>query len=300
MVGDFDGDGRSEVAVGGQPTRGIDVAELDGSASSWSETFTDSPAETVVGDFDGDGDDDIATMTAFRAWTGYRSNGSGFVSENWGRHSGKPWEHFMVGDFDGDGSDEVVAFHPPTGGWWLSNLTSTGWAHVSFAKYNTISGWQSHVVGDSDGDGREEILSFHPSNGTWWSTGLGEKPRLVTNLATNSGWLHLTAIDVDADGVDELVQYHPSNGTWWKTDPSDSGARVSLWTKFNTKNGWEHPTTLGGDTLAIRHRGTGNIYAIIGEDGILDYLGRMLPGSLEGFWRAELDGTPALVALQRD
>jgi hypothetical protein len=255
----------------------------------------------VVGDFDGDGDDDIGAMASSGTWTGYRSSGSEFVTEGWGQHKGKPWQHFIVGNFDGDAADEIVAFHPPSSTWWMSNLTPAGWKHSVYAKYITASGWQIHLAADKDGDGRAEILSFHPSNGTWWSTGVGETSRLVINLNTNSGWSNHAAVDVDGDGVDELVQYHSSNGTWWKIEPSPAPATVSLWTTFKTKGGWEHPTPLDAeDALVVRHRGTGNVYAIIGGAGTLDYLGRMLPGELEGFWAGPLDDTSVLIALQRD
>lgn len=301
FVGDFDGDGQSEVAVGGQPSRGVDVAELDGDATSWSDVFGATPSQTVVGDFDGDGDDDIATMAASGSWTGYRSSGSSFATGDWGRHKGKPWQDFIVGDFDGDGADEIVAFHPPSATWWISQLTSTGWVHTAYAQYKTTAGWQIHLSADVDGDGRDEILSFHPSNGTWWSTGVGESSRLVTNLRTNTGWQHLVALDVDGDGVDEIVQYHPGNGTWWEVDPSISPAQISLWAKFKTRTGWEHPTVIEDQqTLAIRHDGTGNIWAITGIEGELDYVGRMLPGSLEGFWSAGVNEGHGFVALRRN
>lgn len=300
FVGDFDGDNSAEVAVGGQPGKGVDVAEMDGTTTSWADVFIGLPIQTLVGDFDDDGDDDIGAMSSSGYWTGYRSSGSEFAIEEWGQHKGKPWEHFLVGNFDDDGAEEIVAFHPPSSTWWISNLTTTGWKHAVYAKYLTTGGWQVHVAADNDGDGRDEILSFHPSNGTWWSTGVGETSKLVINLNTNSGWSNHASVDVDGDGVDELVQYHSSNGTWWKIDPSSSPAKVKLWTTFKTKSGWGHPTPLEAeDALAVRHQGTGNVYAIIGDAGVLDYLGKMLPGELEGFWVGGLGDTSALVALQR-
>jgi hypothetical protein len=123
-VGDFDGDGRDDLAYRGS-CAGADcwvVQRSNGHAfvtESWSDGFYPS-AETrtygvVVGDFDGDGKDDLlyrgyagATVPTWRVQI---SHGTSFGAAGWGDSSAFTWEsaHFglEVADIDGDGRSDL-------------------------------------------------------------------------------------------------------------------------------------------------------------------------------------------------
>ena len=302
--GDFDGDGASEVAVGGGLSPGWEISEAGGAGSMWSTRDDASAVVVHSADFDGDGDDDIAAFRSDRTWVGYRSSGSSFKVESWGKFGGSGWADQILGDFDGDGATELVSFHSGTKNWWISDLVGGGWRHSIFTSYGTTSGWSIHMAADTDGDGADELLSFHPSNGTWWSSARGSSPRLVYNVVTNSGWRHLSAADVDGDDADELIMFHPSNGSWWVVDRSTS--RAYLWGRFSTKTGWITPHVAdvnvdGYEDIMIRHRPSGNVWAILGRtNGKLVFVGKLVAGSDEGAWLvAHPDTGLGLVALTR-
>ena len=302
--GDFDGDEASELAVGGSVTPGWVVSEADGAHERWSDSDGAQARRVHVGDFDGDGDDDIAAFLTSRYWRGYRSGGSSFDVESWGKFGGTGWADQLLGDFDGDDADELLSFHPGTRNWWMSKLVSGAWHHSIFTTYGTISGWQVHMPADIDGDGAEELVSYHPSNGTWWSSDRNRSPRLVYDVRTNSGWKNLSAADVDGDTVDELIMFHPSNGTWWIVEPDEKS--VSLWGTFTTRSGWVSPMPVdidgnGKDDIMIRHEPTGRVWAILGStSGALDFVGTLPSGDLEGVWLiAHPDSGLGLAALTR-
>lgn len=303
--GDFDGDASSELAVGGSVRPGWKVSEVDGIEGRWSETDGSGARRVHVGDFDGDGDDDIAAFLDSRHWAGYRSTGSSFGIESWGKFGGTGWADQLLGDFDGDGADELLSFHPGTKNWWLSKLVGGTWRHSIFTTYGTTSGWQVHFPADIDGDGADELISFHPSNGTWWASDRNRSPRLIYDVRTASGWQHLSAADVDGDSFDDLIMFHPSNGTWWIVDPASRTVR--LWGSFTTRTGWVDPMAVdidgnGKDDIMIRHAPTGRVWAILGgTGGALDYVGTLPSGGLEGVWLiAHPDTGLGLAALTRD
>lgn len=306
VPGDFDGDGQSEVAVGGGLDAGWKVAELNGGSEPWSTTDASAAVDVLTGDFDGDGDDDIGAFWASGTWTGYRSSGTGFAVEHWGRFGGSSWVRRVVGDFDGDGDDDILSFHPPTRNWWVSNLVGTSLSSRIFTSYGTAFGWQTHLAGDVNGDGIDELLSFHPSNGTWWATNAFGRPRLVVDVSTNTGWQHLSVVDADGDGADELAMFHPSNGTWWLVDDS-AGPSLALWARFSTRSGWVNPVAAdfdddGNEDLLIRHESTGRVWALRGHGGgSLSFLGTLVSGAVEGEWLIEIAGdTPGLLVMIRN
>src|SRR5262245_30465044 len=111
LVGDFNGDGKDDIATF---TRGLtgDVyvalstgSGFGGTGWKWHDNFCFGTELPLVGDFNGDGKDDIATFT--RGGTGdvyvALSTGSGFVGTGWKWHD---WfcinsEIPKVGDFNG-------------------------------------------------------------------------------------------------------------------------------------------------------------------------------------------------------
>ncbi|CAL9660494.1 DUF2961 domain-containing protein [Streptomyces sp. enrichment culture] len=170
-VGDFDGDGRDDIATF---TRG-DTADVYVSLSTgssfapsrkWHDHFAVGTELPAVGDFDGDGRDDIATFTRGDTADVYvsLSSGSLFRQDGWQWHS-----HFAtgteipaVGDFDGDGRDDIATFtRGDTADVYVSLSDGTrfvqdGWRwHEGFAAGDQVPG-----TGDFDGDGRTDAVAF--------------------------------------------------------------------------------------------------------------------------------------------
>src|SRR5262249_47248502 len=133
-AGDFDGDGKDEIAwyehgldgtvsVFGNTGHSMFVAD----ASRWVRGWG-TPDWAGVGDFDGDGKADIAW---YEAWNGGsivigRSTGSTFVNAGkWISGLGKP-DWAAVGDFDGDGKADIAWYEKWNKGGAISIMVSNG------------------------------------------------------------------------------------------------------------------------------------------------------------------------------
>ena len=147
LTGDFDGDGKSDLATvssnGGGGWADWIAVELSTGTGFRSEVWgagtlihmrnggPDSNYVTLAGDFDGDRKTDIATVTpngggGWADWIALElSTGTGFRSEVWGagtpihmRNGGASWYHVLPGDFDGDGKTDLATVSSNGGGGW--------------------------------------------------------------------------------------------------------------------------------------------------------------------------------------
>ncbi|MFC4853959.1 DNRLRE domain-containing protein [Actinophytocola glycyrrhizae] len=165
LLGDFDGDGRDDVA---SATRGDDgavhvaLSTGDGfaAATEWRAGFALGTAMPAVGDVNGDQKDDLVAFTGGEAADVLvaLSSGSGFAATStWHDNFAPDANRAGVGDTDGDGRADVVSF----GNGQVSVATSTGagfgaarqW-HASFAP-DALPG-----LGDFTGDGKFDVVAF--------------------------------------------------------------------------------------------------------------------------------------------
>ena len=219
VVGDFNGDGKTDVAAfydyGNNQTKLLVFLSNGTAFPTWQVWWDSGPGnwgwsntKPVVGDFNGDGKTDVAAFydygnnqtkllvflsngTAFPTWQVWWDSGPG----NWGWSNTKP----VVGDFNGDGKTDVAAFYdygnnqtkllvflfngtafPTWQVWWDSGPGNWGWSNTK------------PVVGDFNGDGKTDVAAFYDygnnqtkllvflSNGTafptwqvWWDSGPG-------------------------------------------------------------------------------------------------------------------------------
>jgi len=180
-VGDFNGDGRSDIATfvrssqGGEAQGDVYVGLSSGSAfvsSRWHAWFCVGNEVPVVGDFNGDGRDDVATCTRGTTADVYvaLSTGASFSGTAVKWHDNFcPGEAIpLAGDFNGDGRDDLAAFlrHSLVGQEadvrvTLSLASAPGtftgnelW-HDTFCYHDEIP-----AVGDLNADGRDDILTL--------------------------------------------------------------------------------------------------------------------------------------------
>ena len=158
IVGDWDGDGKADLAVyrGGAQSafyyRPSSQPGADFTTIYWG-TNNDLP---VRGDFDGDGKSDAAVYRpSNNNWYILQSSNSQSSVDQWGLSIDKR----VPADFDGDGKTDLAVFR---NGVWYIKQSSTNQPRYETFGANT----DKPVPADYDGDGKADIAVFR--NGAWY------------------------------------------------------------------------------------------------------------------------------------
>ncbi|MEU2496489.1 FG-GAP-like repeat-containing protein [Streptomyces sp. NPDC007883] len=189
--GDFNGDGRDDVAVWYAYPDGITkiwtylsttTGTFSAPTSSWSAptgTWARARAKFVTGDFNGDGRDDLSAFygqgdDSIKTYVFNAQPGGGFVAPvAWWQTTALDWSRTYPhsGDFNGDGRDDATVWYDYADG---SDKTSTvlsenvagadrfGAAKVTLNSAGGLDITRSQlVVGDYNGDGRDDLSIMH-------------------------------------------------------------------------------------------------------------------------------------------
>jgi len=170
-VGDFNGDGRDDIATFTRGAAGdVYVALSNGSAfvgteQKWHDFFALGDEFPAVGDVNGDGRDDIITFTRGAAADVFvaLSTGSGFgPGVKWHDLFAVGAEQPRIGDVNGDGRDDIITF--------TTNAAADVYVALSngSAFVGTEQRWHDFFapagefpyVGDFNGDGLDDIVAF--------------------------------------------------------------------------------------------------------------------------------------------
>ncbi|WNG62078.1 hypothetical protein F0U59_50780 [Archangium gephyra] len=235
VTGDFDGDGRTDIAYTRPRWNSwrMRLSTGNGFTSTLWGTDADSMGidannHVVTGDFNGDGKTDIAiTRPGWNGWRVRLSTGNGFTSGFWGT-SGDLLEsdannHIVTGDFNGDGRTDIAYTRPRYSAWVMrlstgNGFTSTLWyTDDDFLELNATN----HVAtGDFNGDGKTDIAFTRPGWNGWRvrvSTGNGLTSEFwgtdVDGLA-NDGDNHIVTGDFNGDGRTDIAFTRPGWNAW--------------------------------------------------------------------------------------
>ncbi len=210
-VGDFNGDGKSDLAVANFGI-GSNVSVLLGTGTGSFGTATNfsvgnSPISVTVGDFNGDGKSDLAVANyssnnvSVRLGTGTGSFGT---ATNFSVGSG-PFS-VTVGDFNGDGKSDLAVANRNSNN--VSVLLGTGTGSFGPATNFTVgSGPFSVTVGDFNGDGKSDLAVANNSSNNvsvLLGTGTGSFGP-ATNFSVGNSPCSVTVGDFNGDGKSDLA-----------------------------------------------------------------------------------------------
>ncbi|MGB7922761.1 MAG: VCBS repeat-containing protein [Pyrinomonadaceae bacterium] len=158
VPGDYDGDGRTDVAVRRGNTWYIKTSSSSAETPIITQQWGNAADLAAQGDYDGDGKTDIATFRPSDAtWSILRSSqaeeDATTITQQWGEGGDLP----LSGDFDGDAITDFATFRPGDMIWRIFS---------SFDNSTITQQWglstDKPAPGDYDGDGKMDIAVVRP------------------------------------------------------------------------------------------------------------------------------------------
>jgi hypothetical protein len=227
-VGDFDGDGNSDV-FWRHPTDGSNELRLGSFYSRMLTTVTSQDWQVVgAGDFDGN---DRADLLWRNGRTGanaiWKSANNATQQQVWGVTDTR-WQVVGIGDFDGDRRSDILWRHAASGqnAVWRSGRYDT----QSPIAAVTNPYWKVRGAGDFNGDGRDDVVWRDTRTGAnaIWLSGNFRTQQPVTAVS-NLAWDIAAVADYNGDGLSDLFWRNSQTGknVIWRSARAQSPQQVA-------------------------------------------------------------------------
>jgi hypothetical protein len=212
VPGDYDGDGKQDVAVYRDATgEWMVLKSTTNFMTVFSINFGGVGYVPVAGDYDGDGKTDPAVYRlSTGVWSVLKSSTSYMTSINvsWG---GSGYTPVPGQDFDGDFKADLTIYQQSTGQWSVLK-SSTNYMTTIVANWGGAG--YSLVPGDYDGDSKADFGLYHRATGWWYI--LRSDAAYMASIAKNWGGVGYMPVpaDYDGDGKFDLGVFQVSTGNW--------------------------------------------------------------------------------------
>lgn len=235
--GDFDGDGKTDIAVFrpnglGDPSRSYFFILESGNNVFRSEQFGaqgDNP--TIIDDYDGDGKADVAvyregaTAGAQSFWF-YRPSASPTVNFHtlpWGIRG----DFVAPGDYDGDGTTDICIYRPLINGTGQFILNRSSDGTIEFVNWGL--GTDQINPGDYDGDGKTDFMVTRNVNGgiLWYL--LTRTGTMSTQQFGTFSTDYTAQGDYDGDGKTDIAVWRNAASGFFYVQRSSAGFQAFQW-----------------------------------------------------------------------
>ena len=216
--GDFDGDGKTDVAIYDQTAAVFYVSESGGKSIALPYGNPAHVNIPVAGDFDGDGKADFAIFDQTAAVF--------YVSESGGRSIALPYgnpAHVNIpvaGDFDGDGKADFAIFDQTAATFFLDESGGKSIAQP----YGNPAHANLPIAGDFDGDGKADVAIYDPAAAILYVSKSGGGSITREFGSPGDGNLPLAG-DFDGDGKADVAIYDPATAVFYVSE-SGGGSLV--------------------------------------------------------------------------
>ena len=276
-VGDFNGDGKQDLATANQFSHYVSILLGDGTGNFRARTdFTvgDAPNSVAVGDFNADGKQDLAVANfASENVSILLGDGSGNFSAPTYFAVGTTPYSVAVGDFNGDGKQDLATANIQQD--TVSILLGDGTGNFSAAANFAVGANPTSVaVGDFNGDGKQDlaVTNANPIGSGTVSILLGDGAgnfSAATNFAAGAAPASVAVGDFNSDGKQDLAVANGESHTV-SILLGDGAGNFSAPTNFAVGNN-PHSVAVGdfnGDgkqDLAVANYVSDNVSILLGD-----------------------------------
>lgn len=160
LAGDFDGDGKTDVAVRRKLDGVFVLRRADGTTDRTIKLG--GRADTgVSGDWDGDGTTEVGIWRPASTDFVLRLSDGRLQTVDLGSAGSLP----VTGDFNGDKRTDVAVYDATTAKWSMRTRTATGWARSTSVTAGRT--YELPVTGDWNGDGITDLATWNRRTGAW-------------------------------------------------------------------------------------------------------------------------------------
>ena len=204
-VSDYDGDGKSDLAVW-RSADGTWHIRTSANGAIWEPQLGQPSDVPMTGDYDGDGISDLAIWRPSSGTWSIRQSSTAGVA--WEPQWGVPGDLPVAGDYDGDGISDLAVWRPTDGTWHVRMSSDRKLWTMQWGTPRDLP-----VPGDYDSDGSTDLAVWQPADGTWYIRKSSDPETAWEPHWGAPGDLPVAG-DYDGDSGVDLTVWRPVDGTW--------------------------------------------------------------------------------------